>query len=78
MRCKRLPRSRCKCADLRGRLGERQRLVFYVLTPAVGSGAGVAYLMNRKFSNEQCAKIAKDVLVELPDPGHTVSKGGGQ
>ena len=57
-------------------LGSYKGAFFYVLVPTIGSGAGVAYYMLRRFWSDNAQRIAQELLDELPDPGRTVSGGG--
>jgi hypothetical protein len=53
-------------------------VIFFVVTPILGTGAGVAYFMLRKFWTDDARRVARSVLKELPDPDHTVSSGSGR
>lgn len=46
-------------------------VLFYVLSPIVATGAGVAFAFVRTSHGRSCQEVARDVLDELPDPEQT-------
>ena len=53
-------------------LNSPKGIVFYVLLPMVAVGSFVAYLFCRTTSFGQASEIAKEVLMELPDPDKAI------
>lgn len=46
-------------------------VLFYILSPIVAAGTGVAFAFVRTSHGRQCYEVARDVLDELPDPEQT-------